>query len=255
MTEAARHLAIYLDQRRRLGDPGVIPEALAPDEFVALAAKAQERGAAGRPGDGNAPLSPASANSAENSGTLAEADYETLKKHALACTRCTLAEGRTRVVFADGNPRSRLMVVGEAPGEQEDRTGLPFVGRAGKLLDLILAAVGLSRRDSVYICNVVKCRPPKNRNPRPDEIEACADFLRGQIRLVGPAAILAVGSFAAQSLTGEPRPIGKLRGKVYHYEGIPLVATYHPAALLRNSGWNRLCWDDLQILCKILDQS
>jgi len=181
--------------------------------------------------------------------------YESLRDAALACTRCRLAEGRRHVVFSDGNPAGRLMVVGEAPGAREDATGLPFVGQAGKLLDLMLAAVGLSRADSVYICNVIKCRPPGNRNPLPDEIEACSPFLKGQIRLVAPEILLAVGSFAAQWLTGTNRPLGKLRGEVYSYEGVPLVVTYHPAALLRNPGWNRLCWDDLQLLRQVMDGS
>jgi len=147
------------------------------------------------------------------------------------------------------------MVVGEAPGAQEDRTGLPFVGPAGKLLDLLLATVGLSRESSVYICNVIKCRPPENRNPRPDEIQACTPYLERQIELVKPEAILAVGTFAGQFLARSDRPLGKLRGEVYSYEGIPVVVTYHPAALLRNSGWIRPTWDDLQLLCELLDST
>ncbi|MEX0856231.1 MAG: uracil-DNA glycosylase [Gemmatimonadota bacterium] len=179
--------------------------------------------------------------------------HDELREVALGCTRCGLAEGRTQVVFADGNPQARVMVVGEAPGANEDRTGLPFVGPAGKLLDLLLASIDLSRKASVYICNVVKCRPPGNRNPRPDEIETCSPFLLRQIAVVKPEAILAVGTFAAQLLTGSQEPLGKLRGSMYSYEGIPLVVTYHPAALLRNSGWVRPTWDDLQLLCRQLD--
>ncbi len=147
------------------------------------------------------------------------------------------------------------MVVGEAPGANEDRTGLPFVGQAGKFLDLLLASVDLSRRDSVYICNVLKCRPPGNRDPMTDEIELCSPFLKRQIALVAPEVILAVGTFAAQLLTGTNRPLGKLRGSVYAYEGVPLVVTYHPAALLRNAGWTRSTWDDLQLLRQIMDGS
>jgi DNA polymerase len=173
----------------------------------------------------------------------------------MGCTRCRLAEGRTQVVFADGSPtRARVMVVGEAPGANEDRTGLPFVGAAGKLLDLLLASIDLSRQDSVYICNVIKCRPPENRNPLPDEVEACSPFLLRQIELVRPEAILAVGKFAAQLLSGSARPIGSLRGEVYSYGGTPLVVTYHPAALLRNPGWTRATWDDLQLLAGLLDR-
>lgn len=180
-------------------------------------------------------------------------DYDQLREAALGCTRCGLSETRRSVVFADGNPDARLVVVGEAPGANEDKTGVPFVGAAGKLLDLILASVDLSREESVYICNVIKCRPPGNRNPTPDEIRTCAPYLRRQLELVQPDALLAVGTFAAQLLTGRDSALGKLRGEVHSYEGIPLVVTYHPAALLRNSGWVRPTWDDLQLLRGILD--
>jgi DNA polymerase len=186
---------------------------------------------------------------------LANLDYTEFKAVTESCQRCRLAKGRTQVVFSDGNPQARLMVVGEAPGANEDRTGLPFVGQAGKFLDLLLAAVDLSRRDSVYICNVLKCRPPGNRDPMADEIELCSPFLKGQIALVAPEVILAVGTFAAQLLTGTNRPLGKLRGSVYAYEGVPLVVTYHPAALLRNAGWTRSTWDDLQLLREVMDGS
>lgn len=181
--------------------------------------------------------------------------YDELREAALACTRCRLAEGRTQVVFSDGNPDARVMVVGEAPGANEDRTGLPFVGRAGRLLDLLLASVGLSREDSVYICNVLKCRPPGNRDPRSDEIESCAPWLHRQIELVRPEVILAVGTFAGRLLTERDMALGRLRGQVYTYRGTPLVVTYHPAALLRNSRWTRAAWTDLQLLREILDGS
>jgi DNA polymerase len=180
-------------------------------------------------------------------------DYDTLREEALGCTRCALAGTRTNVVFSDGSPDARVMVVGEAPGANEDRTGLPFVGAAGKLLDLMLASVDLSREESVYICNVLKCRPPGNRNPQSEEISACSPFLLRQIELVRPEAILAVGTFAAQLLTVSQDALGKLRGTVYRYEGVPMVVTYHPAALLRNPGWSRPTWDDLQLLRGILD--
>lgn len=184
---------------------------------------------------------------------LSELDYGEVRELALGCTRCALCEGRTQVVFSDGNPSARLVVVGEAPGANEDRTGLPFVGAAGKLLDLMLASVDLSREASVYICNVLKCRPPGNRNPLPEEIAACSPFLHRQLELVKPEALLAVGTFAAQLLTSSDAPLGKLRGQVHSYRGIPLVVTYHPAALLRNSGWTRATWDDLQLLRQVMD--
>ena len=147
------------------------------------------------------------------------------------------------------------MVIGEAPGANEDRTGLPFVGQAGKLLDLMLASVDLSRKRDVYICNVLKCRPPGNRNPQPDEIDECAPYLRRQIELVRPEVILAVGSFASQWLTGSKSSLGKLRGQIYRYEGVPVVVTYHPAALLRNAKWTRSFWADLQLLRSVLDDA
>lgn len=186
--------------------------------------------------------------------TLQAAGYDEVRALAGSCRRCRLAEGRSTVVFSDGSPEGRVMVVGEAPGAQEDRTGLPFVGPAGKLLDLLLASVGLSRMESVYICNVIKCRPPGNRNPMSDEITRCSPFLRRQIELVRPEAILAVGTFSGQLLTGETSALGKLRGRVYSYQGVPLVVTYHPAALLRNAGWTRATWDDFQLLRQILDE-
>lgn len=185
---------------------------------------------------------------AENAG------YDELRELALACTRCSLSKSRTRVAFSDGSPKARLMVVGEAPGAEEDRTGLPFVGQAGRLLDLMLASVGLSRRDSVYICNVLKCRPPGNRNPAPDEIESCAPFLKRQLELVAPEVVLAAGAFAAQWLTGSRKALGKLRREVHRYHGVPLVVTYHPAALLRNPNWSRPAWDDLQLLRQVMER-
>lgn len=183
-------------------------------------------------------------------------DYEGVREIALGCTACGLAEGRTQVVFSDGRPDARLMVVGEAPGANEDRTGVPFVGAAGQFLDLLLATVGLSREDSVYIANVLKCRPPGNRDPQPDEIEACSPLLRKQIDLVKPDALLAVGSFSGRLLTGQEKSsLGRLRGTVHSYHGVPLVVTYHPAALLRNGNWTRSFWEDLQLLRDVIDRA
>jgi uracil-DNA glycosylase len=197
---------------------------------------------------------PAAAGGARHDLPLLPETYDGLREMALSCTRCGLANTRTQVVFSDGVVNARLVVVGEAPGANEDATGRPFVGAAGKYLDLLLRSVGLSREESVYICNVLKCRPPGNRNPLPDEIEACTPFLRKQLELIRPEALLAVGSFAAQSLTGrEGAALGKLRGQVHSYGGVPLVCTYHPAALLRNPKWTRSFWDDLQLLRNVMD--
>lgn len=203
-----------------------------------------------------AATSPAAAPSSTRELSVLPDSYDELRQVALACTRCGLAKGRTQVVFSDGPSDARLMVVGEAPGANEDATGVPFVGAAGKYLDLLLSTVGLSRKESVYIANVLKCRPPANRNPTQDEIESCSPFLKKQIDVVGPKALLAVGSFAGQLLTGREKiALGKLRGEVHRYHGVPLVVTYHPAALLRNAKWTRLFWDDLQLLRSVMDDA
>lgn len=209
--------------------------------------------AAGPPGDpGTEP--PTRPRVASPGLPVLEMGYDQLRATALACTRCGLAEGRTQVVFSDGVPDARVVVLGEAPGAHEDRTGLPFVGAAGRMLDLMLASVDLSRERNAYICNVLKCRPPGNRNPLPEEIEACTPYLRRQLQLVSPEVLLAVGTFAAQWLTGRSETLGKLRGEVHSYGGVPVVVTYHPAALLRNPGWTRAAWDDLQLLRRIIDE-
>ena len=162
------------------------------------------------------------------------------------CRLCRLAGGRTQIVFGVGNPRARLMFVGEGPGRDEDLKGEPFVGRAGMLLtDIIEKGMRLSRSD-VYICNVVKCRPPDNRNPEPDEVESCSPFLRRQIALVQPEVIVALGKFAAQTLLATKTPIMRLRGNWSTYEGVPLMPTLHPAYLLRNPGDKKLVWQDIK---------
>lgn len=185
----------------------------------------------------------------------APSGYSSLEDVARAiagCTRCTLCEGRTNTVPGEGNPQARLLCVGEGPGETEDRTGRPFVGRAGELLTGILAAIDLPR-DQVFIANVVKCRPPKNRKPLPDEMAACLPFLQSQLRLIRPTVILALGATAAEALLGVKRSLGELRNKVHQYDGVPLVVTYHPAALLRNPNWKKPTWDDVRIARQLLD--
>ena len=261
-----RDLARFLSQREDLGLDEVFLEGLTREQVLRAAggARREARQPSGLPSRETVGADPKERGSAElpvpgvapaSEVDLACFEYSELAVVAESCQRCRLAKGRTRVVFSDGNPRARLMVVGEAPGANEDRTGLPFVGQAGKFLDLLLASVDLSRKDSVYICNVLKCRPPGNRDPMADEIEHCSPFLKRQIALVAPEVIVAVGTFAAQLLTGTNRPLGKLRGTVYAYEGVPLVVTYHPAALLRNAGWTRSTWDDFQLLRQVMDGS
>jgi len=167
------------------------------------------------------------------------------------CTRCKLSRGRQNIVFGDGNSRARLMFVGEGPGEQEDIQGRPFVGRAGQLLEKMIEAMGLKRED-VFIANVVKCRPPENRNPEPDEIEACSPFLHRQIDSIRPTVIVALGKFAAQTLLQTETRISELRGHFVEYRGVKLMPTFHPAYLLRNPSSKKEAWDDLKMVAKEL---
>jgi uracil-DNA glycosylase len=170
------------------------------------------------------------------------------------CTRCKLhAQGRTQIVFGVGNPDADLMFVGEAPGADEDRQGIPFVGRAGQLLTKIIEAIDL-KRDDVYIANVIKCRPPGNRNPEQDEVETCEPFLFQQIDIIGPKVIVALGTFAARALLRTLDPISRLRGRVYDYRGAKLVPTFHPAYLLRNPASKRETWEDMKLVRNLLSR-
>jgi DNA polymerase len=171
-----------------------------------------------------------------------------LERDVAACTACRLAAGRTRTVFGTGSEKPLVLVVGEGPGAEEDATGLPFVGPAGKLLDKMLAAIGLSREENVYIANIVKCRPPGNRDPAPDEAAACLSYLERQVDALAPRAILCLGRTAARTLTGAEEGITKLRGRWFEYRGIPLIATFHPSALLREESYKRPAWEDLKAL-------
>ena len=177
-------------------------------------------------------------------------DWEQLEQNVANCERCTLCRTRTQTVFGRGNPKARWMLIGEAPGEHEDRQGEPFVGKAGQLLDNMLAAAGLDRDRDVYIANVLKCRPPGNRNPAPEEILACRGYLQQQIQHVQPVLIVALGRFAVQTLLQSEQTIGKLRSQVHQYQGIPLIATYHPAYLLRHLPDKAKAWQDMVLAKK-----
>jgi DNA polymerase len=184
-------------------------------------------------------------------------DWPALREAVANCSACKLCQGRRQTVFGVGNPRAHWMVVGEAPGEQEDRQGEPFVGKSGQLLDNMLRAVGLTRAEAepaqqVYIANTIKCRPPGNRNPEPEELAQCEPFLIRQVELVQPKIILAMGRFAVQSLLRSQEPIGRLRGRVHRYQGVPLIVTYHPAYLLRNLEDKARAWDDLCLALQTL---
>jgi DNA polymerase len=182
------------------------------------------------------------ATAAERAARLAE-----VASRAAVCTACALAGGRRNVVFGTGDGDADLMFVGEGPGAEEDRQGLPFVGPAGQLLDRIIGAIGLSRGE-VYIANVVKCRPPGNRDPEPAEVAACRGFLEEQIRLVAPRVIVALGRVAAQTLLGSDLPVGRLRGTWHRVLDVPVRVTYHPAALLRSPSYKRPTWEDMQLV-------
>lgn len=173
------------------------------------------------------------------------ADLKSLADLVATCSRCRLAEGRKSVVFGAGNPNADLMLIGEGPGAEEDRQGLPFVGPAGELLTRIIQAIEM-KRDDIYIANVVKCRPPGNRDPQPDEVQACRGYLEKQVALGRPRLLVALGRVAAQALLGNESPIGQLRGRWYQAFGVPTMVTYHPAALLRNPALKRPTWEDMQ---------
>jgi len=185
---------------------------------------------------------------AQRAGTLDE-----LRAELGDCRRCKLAPGRTHIVFGVGNPRATLMFVGEGPGRDEDLKGEPFVGRAGQLLTEIITKGMKLRREDVYIANVIKCRPPENRNPEPDEIAACQPFLLRQIDIIKPKVLVALGTFAAQTLLGLRVPISRLRGQWYDYHGIKLMPTLHPAYLLRNPNDKKLVWEDIKMVLRELE--
>ena len=205
---------------------------------------------------------------ANAAAAVATLDWPALRSAVASCRACSLCDSRRQTVFGVGHLRAHCMVVGEAPGEQEDATGEPFVGASGQLLDRMLHALGLRRSAAgghgsapaddpahqVYIANTLKCRPPRNRNPSPQELATCLPFLQRQVALVQPRVILAMGRFAVQSLLGSDEPIGRLRGRLHHWHGVPLVVTYHPAYLLRQPADKAKAWDDLCLAASVLDQ-
>ncbi|WP_348944529.1 uracil-DNA glycosylase family protein [Chitinibacter sp. FCG-7] len=185
---------------------------------------------------------------------IMQMDWDQLQQAVSSCTACKLCETRKQAVFGVGNPAASLLVVGEAPGADEDAQGEPFVGKAGKLLDNMLASIGHKRGEQVFIANVLKCRPPGNRNPQPDEVAQCAPFLQRQIELIAPKVLFASGRFAISSLLNDDAPISALRGKIHQYRKLPVVVSYHPAYLLRNMPDKAKAWQDLLLLKSQLDQ-
>jgi uracil-DNA glycosylase len=258
-----------LEQQRLLGgDPVVLTGAsgaaaapLADGRSSGLAVNEPIAGAAARPTADDHPgaLPPAGISYDPPTGDLFTADpisqaatVGAIAQLVSSCTKCRLCEGRAHTVPGEGPEDARLVVVGEGPGRVEDETGRPFVGPAGELLSKILAAIQLPR-ERVFICNVVKCRPPENRPPQYDEIAACLPYLHRQIEILKPKVILAMGNTAAQTLLNAKQSLGAMRNQVHRFRGIPVIVTYHPAALLRNPNWKRPTWDDVRIARRLLD--
>jgi uracil-DNA glycosylase len=252
VTDARALLAAHLRQLAELGGRELYLDDMSAAEFGRALASWPDAGSSASAAavSAAAPARPAAAvDAAVDNPALA-----VLSNEAQGCMRCRLHESRHSVVFGEGNPAADVVVVGEAPGQEEDRTGRPFVGRAGRLLDLLLLSAGFPRED-VYICNVLKCRPPSNRNPLPDEAETCTShFLRPQIAAIAPRVLLAVGRFAVQSLLGTDAAIGRLRGRIHDVGGTPAIVSYHPAFLLRSPHMMRSAWQDMQLLRTVLDE-
>ncbi len=226
--------------------------AAAPDEIIVRTSPAKP------PGEGftrdTRPLSGKGLfDTAANGPDILDVDLAGLEKMVAGCTKCGLHETRTNTVFGDGSPSARLVFIGEAPGRDEDMQGIPFVGRAGKLLDRMIAAIGFTREE-IFIANILKCRPPNNRDPKEDEVTACGKYLARQIELIDPVVICALGRVAGQNLLGTRAPLRVLREGIHHYNGIRVVVTYHPAALLRNPNWKKAAWEDLQMLKALHDE-
>lgn len=198
---------------------------------------------------------PAGIQDSKREALIRRMDWPALREAVSGCQACALHASRNRTVFGVGDERAQWMLVGEAPGAEEDRLGEPFVGQAGKLLDGMLASIALKRGDNVYIANVLKCRPPGNRNPEPEEVARCAPHLARQVELIGPKVILGLGRFAAHTLLNSDASIASLRGKVHRYGGVPLVITYHPAYLLRSLSDKAKAWEDLLLARRVFRES
>ncbi len=261
MTDGRDLARQYLEQQRRLGTgvmvrrdgapaPVIAPASESPAPAPAVAAPAVPESTE-LPPPGIA-FDPPASDLFSNDPVPRAPSLAAIAELVAPCTKCRLCESRTNTVPGEGAADARLVVVGEGPGRTEDATGRPFVGQAGELLTKILAAIGL-QREQVFICNVVKCRPPENRVPQYDEVSSCVPYLYRQIELIGPKVILAMGGTAAQTLLNTKQSLGALRNKTHRFRGTPLIVTYHPAALLRNPNWKRPTWDDVRIARRFFD--
>jgi len=247
MRELASQLRTRVEYDRELGVLGY-PRSAQPPHRPAALPERSPTGAAAAP----ARAAAVSRDLFAPPGLDATGTLQELRAFIGDCRRCKLAGHRTQIVFGTGNPRARLVFVGEAPGRDEDVQGEPFVGRAGQLLTEIITKGMRLRREDVYIANVIKCRPTENRNPEPDEVASCEPFLLRQLELIRPEVIVGLGKFAVQTLLGTKEPITKLRGRWHDYHGIRLMPTFHPAYLLRNPGDKRLVWQDVQQVMRVL---
>ena len=240
------HLKFYAESGIDRFDPEAVRGALR----LASAVSGESKSRASRPQQ-SAPSTQTSLFVKSGRESVRDSSLEEVRDDLGDCQRCKLCQDRTHIVFGAGNPQARLVFVGEGPGVEEDRQGLPFVGRAGQLLTKMIEAIQM-RRDEVYICNVVKCRPPGNRTPQEDEITACSPFLVRQLAVLQPEVICCLGLTAAQTLLQVRTPIGRLRGEIHSFRGARLVATYHPAYLLRNPPAKRQVWEDLKRIRSLL---
>jgi len=248
---ASTELTATATSSTEAGGPTSTSAASAGERTTPGAEPKWKKGAPPIPGPGLVILSPAPVLLGNDLGALESIEAVAERIRTTYC--CELCPHRTNAVPGEGNPQARLVLIGEGPGATEDATGRPFVGQAGQLLDTILEAIDVPRT-SVYITNIVKCRPPQNRKPLPDEIAACIPYLHRQLDLIAPKVIVAMGGTAGEALLGVRKSLGELRGKVHTYNGIPLIVTYHPAALLRNPNWKKPTWDDVRIARQLLDR-
>ena len=257
--EGAKFVAPIEVKAEKASSPQAVESTVDPmapaEEVVALVGEEADADATDLPMPATAIVTAADGKAAEQAEEPIADDGNALdifRQQICDCSKCSLCSTRQNFVFGAGNPAAGIMFVGEAPGADEDRQGEPFVGAAGQLLNKIISAMDL-RREDVYICNILKCRPPNNRDPQPDEIEQCEPYLKRQIELIQPKVICTLGRFAAQTLLRSSDSMGHMRGQSHQYEGIPLVATYHPAALLRNAEWKRPTWEDMKRVRQIYD--
>lgn len=285
MTDPRELLARYLEQRREMGESPLFLEAAITGDQERSRAKADEAPSIARDRGSSPPIArdrprsppvarretqrgdwrrgappipptgiviPSAETDLFSADPLGSMGLDEIAATVRQCTKCGLCRARANAVPGEGRADARLVVVGEGPGATEDETGRPFVGRAGQLLTEILAAIELPR-EQVFICNVVKCRPPENRKPQQDEIDACVPFLYRQLSLIRPKVIMAMGNTAAETLLKTRQSLGSLRGRVHQFRGVPLIVTYHPAALLRNPHWKKPTWDDVRIARQLVD--